>query len=275
MLASIPRVAALSSGFHGSGFRSGGRHGGGGGGGSDRHGLPRRPGRSPHRRPHGAHHAEDGADSAGDNDNGDGSEKSGDDVETQSQASSCPWELVDSDHESYATIAKQKRAEITKARGFYWNGPRNDPAARQRQEGRIARLMKVLPCSLCKKFWKFGHWVKTCPQNPDAQKPIAVKPYKVHLTYCHRIWSSKFQKIPLFVGLVDTACAKSVVGKLRATRYIQMVESTFNVKVIAIDEKAPFKFGPGDRIFSAYALVVIFECADQRSRVAVEISVID
>ncbi len=117
--------------------------------------------------------------------------------------------------------------------------------------------------------------MKTCPQNPNAQKPIAVKPYKVHLTYCHIILLSKFQEISPFVVLVDTACAKSVVGKPWATRYIQMVESTFDVKVIAIYEKAPFKFGPGGRIFSVYALVVVFECADQRSRVAVKISVID
>ncbi len=54
-----------------------------------------------------------------------------------------------------------------------------------------------------------------------------------------------------------------------------MFESTFNVKVITVDEKAPFKFGPGDQIFSEYALVVIFECAEQRSCVAVKISVID
>ncbi len=70
-----------------------------------------------------------------------------------------------------------------------------------------------------------------------------MKPYKVHLTYCHIILLTKFQEIAPFVVLVDTACAKSVVGKPWATRCIQMVESTFNVEVITIDEKAPFKFG--------------------------------
>ena len=78
-------------------------------------------------------------------------------------------------------------------------------------------------------------------------------------------------KLP-FVAYADTACAKSVTGRVNAEMLQEWCRSkSWPVKIV--EDKEPFKFGPGKRIWSTSAILVVTKWGNQT--VVVRFSIVD
>ena len=115
-----------------------------------------------------------------------------------------------------------------------------------------------LPCAKC---GALGHWYsdKTCPKYAQPFKDGKGPRRKGHRGYVlnhdvHLI-SLTGKDIP-YPALVDTACAKSVVGPSAVAAMLEFCKVHGWPHQIVEDEE-PFRFGPGKRIWSKQALVVV------------------
>ena len=168
--------------------------------------------------------------------------------------------------EAYVTRAKKSRAELEKARGFFKKDGPNEG-----KDDKMKSLKSRLPCSKC---GKLGHWHKD-PDCPMKTQPFKKKdPHKKHKRKkckkrvpkmqrlrkkkkrSHRVYVETVTGVDLpYVAYADTACAKSVVGEENARAIVKFCEENSWPHAI-VEDKEPFRFGPGKRIWSEKALVL-------------------
>ena len=196
-----------------------------------------------------------------------------DGVRTTEPSPGVPEELESAYQEAcaYLTRAKKQRREVEKARGFF----RKDPGS---SKDHVDKLKQKHPCSRC---GSLGHWYKDpqCPKNkgkpPDnkGSKSHGKSPHKKKtymLTHDVHVLSVDDVEIP-YPSLVDTACAKSVTGETDALALLDFAKES-GWTILKVEDREPFRFGPGNRVWSDYALIVVTMWAGMT--VVVRISVI-
>ena len=163
------------------------------------------------------------------------------DSEEESDITDVPTELEAAHHESriFLTQAKKQRAEVEKARGFFRRTGEGN--ARDKEE-HMRKVKARLPCAAC---GALGHWKddKECPMNKNK------KSHRAHMTL-----HTEASRDMIGLGLVDTACAKTVAGEQWAKGTLAVL-TTSGVWHQRVDENESFRFGPGRRLFSSYALI--------------------
>ena len=94
-------------------------------------------------------------------------------AESAVEYSSCPEESLDSENETFMTVAQKHRSEITKARGFYKKSSpgRMDKAT---QNEAIQKLKRKLLCGNCDQL---GHRHKECPRPKRKCAYISMRVY--------------------------------------------------------------------------------------------------
>ena len=136
------------------------------------------------------------------------------------------------------TDAKKKRGETERARGYY------------KKADRIAELKKRLPCSKC---GKLGHWAKECPSGDAGNGKTYMLGFLGYASYEMRV--ALRVRYPL-QALVDTACAKCVMGGPVASEYTRIMKLDHDYEVERVAEKEPYQFGPSRTVHSQEALLV-------------------
>jgi hypothetical protein len=191
--------------------------------------------------------------------------------EEESDDDDCPEELTEALEEANVllTRAKKQRAEVEKARGFFKKGAKQDG-----RDDKVGAMKNKLPCSKC---GQLGHWHKdkNCPKfnEPfkDGKRPGGRKPFKKHKRKkpkfrlvnkrkrshkAHQVYVTTQNGTELpHAAYGDTACAKSVGGEEAAVKLMKHIDD-HGGQYALVDEKEPFRFGPGKRIWSKRALVV-------------------
>jgi len=166
-----------------------------------------------------------------------------------------PYELEEAIKESNAflTRAKKQRAEVEKARGYFKKG-----ASPGKDDEKIKGLKSKLPCAKC---GALGHWFKDkiCPkfaqQFKDGKGPKR-RTKKGFMVFYDVYVVSLAGKQLSFPALVDTACAKSVVGPSSSEELIRYCKQNGWPHKVVPDEE-PFRFGPGKRVWSKNALIIV------------------
>ena len=72
--------------------------------------------------------------------------------------------------------------------------------------------------------------------------------------------------------LIDTDCAKTVAGEPWAHAITKHFSDNYNYVIDKVVEKEPFRFGPGPRLWSEYALLV--PCRRQGEMVILRVSIV-
>ena len=75
---------------------------------------------------------------------------------------------TDEAQETLATVTAKKLSNQTLGRKFT-SKPKELGAAGKSARPSVEELMKVHPCAICQQF---GHWHRTCPQNPDRDASL-------------------------------------------------------------------------------------------------------
>ena len=187
---------------------------------------------------------------------------------------------------SFVTQAKKQRNHAVRARNFF-RRKKEDPAAR---EARIAKLKQKLPCSGCKKF---GHWIRECParkqenlstpcmtdcgavlglDSPTSGEP-AVDTAVFELP-AEALTCVMHESTDQLLMLVDTACARIVLGREWADEYRRRMQHDHGWEVPTFAENFAFRFGPGPRLWSQDGIVCAIQC-DGDAVVLVRASVLD
>jgi hypothetical protein len=123
--------------------------------------------------------------------------------------------------------------------------PVRDGKARGKGSGKKKRKKKRKKCR--KKKPKGGS--KTSKGQRRSQQPQI--PVIDHLVYVVAVNGSDLP----FAACADTACAKSVVGQQECDPMIKFCdEKQWPYKLV--DDREPFRFGPGKRIWSKKALII-------------------
>ena len=158
-----------------------------------------------------------------------------------------PEELLEAfeENEAYITQAKKSRSEMEKARDFYKKPSRGS------NPDRIKELKSRLPCVKC---GKLGHW----KDDPECPKFVA-NASGVNMVLSGPVEAAAFAVelgVRVNLALLDTACAKSVAGEPWAQAIVPYYARHFNHHIVRVSEAQPFRFGPGPRITSTYALII-------------------
>jgi hypothetical protein len=191
------------------------------------------------------------------------------------------------------TEAAKKRSRVEKARGY-----QKIESTSQREE-RIRALKARMPCSACKAhgFTRYGHWHQDseCPYHHEkkedrdkTQKVFAVtshlddgedsedddEVYRVLMTRLNNdMWANPVRPRSKGLAMCDTCCAKSVAGENWASHHMRVLWN-MGVDFFISPEKEAFKFGPGEKITSLYALVIPLGIRGCASQVYVRISIV-
>ncbi len=261
--ACITRVSILrgrETGDSGGSGGSGGFHSRHGNNNHHRKGQPRA------HRAHATEHDDDSTNNAVDMTNNDGD--NADDVAhhiNQEDLATGDDDIPDEIHEAivkhlaFITQAKKHRADMEKAWEFY----RKPKTAGEDTKKRMISLKQRLPCARC---GRTGHW-KDDPEYPLKQSGGKAK--EVHVVNVPS--STGGDDVDLL--FVDTACAKSVAGARWANAIEQWCIEHFNTQLIYVNECEPFRFGPGDRIYSKRAIIV--PCLWGDSVAPIRLSIVD
>ena len=108
-----------------------------------------------------------------------------------------------------------------------------------------------------KKRKKSKHTTRRRRRKP-AQRSVALQAYCVgseptdHVAYVQTLNGLDLPH----VAYVDTACAKSVGGQANADKLVEFCKE-HNWPHLVIEEREPFRFGPGKRIWSQKALIIV------------------
>ena len=189
------------------------------------------------------------------------------DPDEEEEGDEVPYELEEACNEADAwfTRAKKQRAEVEKARGFFKKGVSGE----DRDKG-TNPLKSKLPCSKC---GGLGHWHKD-PGCPMSDKPFPPKQgkgggkrkggkrkkKKKKMDYssyvCSMCYVTTVNGLDLpHVAYADTACARSVTGQENADSIVAHCKQ-HNWPFELVEDREPFRFGPGKRIWSKEALLI-------------------
>ncbi|CAE7552795.1 RE2 [Symbiodinium natans] len=187
---------------------------------------------------------------------------------------------LEAELEVLMTQAARKRAQVEKARGFTKN------EAPEEREKRIRDMKSRMPCSACKAHGKtvYGHWHSddACPYKSKGKASGSGKPVlavveedlsdseeddfgpgesPIFVTVMEENWcASVGQGKNLYprehrpIALSDTCCARTVVGEKWMQDHIKYLHNQ-GEDVFIVDEKRPFRFGGGPRVYSTYAVI--------------------
>ena len=229
---------------------------------------PRKTGGRGGKRPWRANEAHiDEEDDEGDEENGDEEDEWDDpdwreedegEEEDEEAEDEVPYELEEAaaEAEAFFTRAKKQRAEIEKARGFFKKGVSTD----DRDKG-TNPLKAKLACSKC---GGLGHWHKDkeCPMygkpfpKKGGGKGKSKKKNSSNYVCSNGCYVTTVNGLDLtHVAYADTACARSVAGQENADSLIAHCRQN-NWPYRLVEDREPFRFGPGKRIWSSQALVL-------------------
>ena len=160
------------------------------------------------------------------------------------------------------TQAKKKRAEVEQARDYYRKD--QDTSGGKNTSDCIAKLKQKLPCAKC---GALGHWAKECPQRGDGKKVnmlgwIGFQALELRM--------AARKQNPMKV-LIDTACAKSVMGEPFAREYTKFMADQYGHDVVRVAEKEPFRFGPTRTVYSACAITMIISVGEHFALIRVSV----
>ena len=189
------------------------------------------------------------------------------------------------------TQAAKRRSMAERGRGY------QRVESTEERESRIKHMKTKMACSACRAHGKttFGHWHadKACPyyeesmalkkkkegeksnkvfvvqgdedeeeEDTDSDQPA----YEVMIT-----WSGMNQQSGL--AMTDTCCARTVVGEEWAEKHMESMWKQ-GVEFLVVNEQQPFRFGPGRRIYSTFALIFPMAIQDEKKIAVVRASVV-
>eukprot|EP00434_Breviolum_minutum_P024369 symbB.v1.2.021520.t1/scaffold1859.1/size98302/6 len=189
------------------------------------------------------------------------------------------------------TQAAKRRSMAERGRGY------QRVESTEERESRIKHMKTKMVCSACRAHGKttFGHWHadKACPyyeesmamkkkkegeksnkvfvvqgdEDEDEEDTDSDQPaYEVMIT-----WSGVNQQSGL--AMTDTCCARTVVGEEWAEKHMESMWKQ-GVEFLVVNEQQPFRFGPGRRIYSTFALIFPMAIQDEKKIAVVRASVV-
>ena len=167
------------------------------------------------------------------------------------------------------TIAKQRRAEVDRARQFF-----RKPQSSQNRKDRLDKLKQKLPCAKC---GQLGHWKdeKECPAKvkvvrwEETEGQATEEPHQFPI---NTFLSHGTERRATRSGVIDTACALALAG----TRWVEKFEIELKrhaAPVQVVPDNETFRFGPGAVEKSSRA--VIFPVAVRRNVFLLRASLLD
>lgn len=189
------------------------------------------------------------------------------------------------------TQASKRRSQLEKTRGY------SKTESRDQRESRIAEMKSRMCCSACKAHGvtAFGHWHSDleCPFHPqnvakqkstgkavfvvsqdqDDHSDATDDAFCVHVSTSWQTFQADDDVDPVTLALSDTCCAKTVAGEKWMERFMKHLydqEAHFWI----VEESQAFRFGPGPKIHSTYAVVVPTTLGREGNEVHLLISVV-
>ena len=139
------------------------------------------------------------------------------------------------------TIAKQRRAEVDRARQFF-----RKPQSSEDRKAKLDKLKQKLPCARCGQLgdWKDDNqfpakvkvvnWEETEEEVTEEPHPFPVTTFLTHGR----------ERCAIMSGVIDTACALTLAG----TRWFEKFEvelTKYGTPVEVVHDNETFRFGPG------------------------------
>lgn len=186
------------------------------------------------------------------------------------------------------TQAAKRRAQADKARGY-----QKVETTSQREE-RIKQMKAKMPCSACKAHGhtRYGHWHsdKECPYHDESatrKKPEDGKARGVFTVTnlledeemseddddVYEVMLSGHPARHDGLAMCDTCCAKTVAGESWMARHMKLLWEN-GVDFFVVEESEAFRFGPGNRIHSSYAVLIPLGIQGGQHQAVLRVSVV-
>eukprot|EP00435_Cladocopium_sp_Y103_P012893 s3290_g3.t1 len=186
------------------------------------------------------------------------------------------------------TQASRRRAQVEQARGYMKS------ETKDQRDRRISDMKSRMPCSACKANGKtsYGHWHsdKECPfynpagkseqskgvfvvQQADQFSDTSDDAFCVHVSTTWNTLTDDSDLDMQLLALSDTCCAKTVAGQKWMSGFMKHLYKN-NCHFWIVDEAQGFRFGPGPKIGSEYAVVAPICVGKRGCQVHLKISVV-
>ena len=251
-----------------------------------------------HRRPTGSNShrvnmvAEEGAEGADhEEQEGAGDEDEGGEVSLDPEEAEATADALEREAEVMVTQAAKRRSQAERARGF--QKVETDAS----RSARIASMKERMPCSECKSRGKlvYGHWHSdpTCPyygKNKNVQDKKDKKDDRNVFVVTQQadddedsengdedVYTVMMVEVSGEdmggIAMSDTCCAKSVAGTDWMIQHLQWMDQ-HDISYHIMEEMEAFRFGPGRRIHSDFAVIMPAAIAGSKVPALVRVSVV-
>ena len=130
----------------------------------------------------------------------------------------------------------------------------------------VNHLGQISKCSIC---GSIHHWMKNCPnRNSSPQQPMFTLFTTSAIQECY---VSKLVGESFSGGVLDCGCTKSVCGVAWYEEYLKTLSGNDRKLVVTKASKVPYKFGPGEVVYSHLSVKLPIYIGDQKGMLETEV----